>query len=37
MMKIVMKQYMSKEAIKKYTKLGMEAAQEVAEEMEDYF
>ncbi len=37
MIQIVMKQYMSKDFIKKYTKMGMEVAQEITEEMEDDF
>jgi hypothetical protein len=35
MMQIVVKQFMNKEFIKKYTKMGMEVGKELVEEMED--
>ena len=37
MMQIMMKQYMNKEFIMKYSKIAMEAAKELTEEMEDIF
>jgi hypothetical protein len=36
MMHIMMKQFLSKKFILKYTKMGMDVAKEIAEEMEDY-
>ncbi len=36
MFKYVMNRYMNKAFLKEYAKMGMEAAQEIAEEMEDY-
>ena len=37
MVKIMMKQFMTKEFIKNYSKLGIEVAKEIQEEMEDMF
>lgn len=37
LMKIVMKQFMSKKFIKDYSKQIMEVTSEIAEEMENYF
>ena len=34
--KILLKQFMNKEFIKKYTKMGMEVGKELMEEMEDF-
>ena len=35
MVKIMMKQFMTKEFIKNYSKMGLEVAQEIQSEMED--
>ena len=37
MVKIMMKQFMTKEFIKNYSKIGIEVAKEIQEEMEDMF
>lgn len=37
MVKIMMKQFMTKEFIKNYSKMGLEVAQEIQSEMEDIF
>lgn len=37
MMKVIMHQFMNKDFIKKYAKMGIEASMEIQEEMEDEF
>lgn len=37
MLKYVMKKFMNKQFIKEYTKMGIDVAQELTEEMEDDF
>ena len=37
MMKFMVKQFMTKEFIKNYSKIGIEVAKEIQEEMEDMF